>query len=125
MNFESDPYILWSIRIGVIFMLAFTVAVMVRVVVGAVSGRLDPADMLCGPSGRLSWKKAFGLAAAGTVLVAMLRDAADGTLSWELAAVVLGAAGLIDLGSTGMNVWEKLGTLKHGEQGKEDKPYAG
>jgi hypothetical protein len=112
VNFESDPYILWSIRVGVIFMLAFVVALLLRVLMGTIAGRLDLADIVCGPSGRLSWKKLFGIAAAGTVLIAVLRDAADGTLSWELAAVTLGAAGLIDLGASGINVYEKIGMRK-------------
>lgn len=109
-SFESDPFIVWSIRITIVLMMAFVVALMARVILAVISGRLDMVDMICGPSGRMSWKKLFGMAAGGTILMAVLRDAADGTLSWELAAVTLGAAGLIDLAAGGLNVWEKIGT---------------
>jgi hypothetical protein len=111
-GFDTDPFVLWSLRIGVVLMLALAVAMMVRIIVATISGRLDFADVVCGPSGRMSWKKLFGITASGVVLMAVLRDAADGTLSWELVAVVLGAAGLIDLGAGGLNVWEKIGTTK-------------
>jgi len=123
-GFDSDPFILWSIRITIILMLAFVVALMVRIILATISGRLDFADVVCGPSGRMSWKKLFGIAAAGTVLTAVLRDAADGTLSWELVAVVLGAAGLIDVGAGGLNVWEKIGMAKARALGKTPAPPA-
>lgn len=112
-GFDSDPFIIWSIRILVVMMLAFVTALMVRVILNAITGKLEFADVVIDPTtGKMSWKQLFGMGAAGSIIVAVMRDASDGTLSWELAAVVLSAAGLIELGNKGLNAFESVGIAK-------------
>jgi len=112
-GFDSDPFIVWSIRILVVMMLAFTVALMARVIIEAVAGRLEFVDVVRDPdTHKMSWKQLFGMGASGSIIVAVMRDASDGTLSWELAAVVLTAAGLLELGNKGINMFESVGVAK-------------
>ena len=112
-GFDSDPFILWSIRVLIVMMLAFAVALMTRVIIEAIAGRLEFVDVVRDPdTGKMSWKQLFGMGAAGSIIVAVMRDASDGTLSWELAAVVLSSAGLLELGNKGLNAFESVGVAK-------------
>lgn len=114
IGLETDPFMLWAIRGAVYLLLLLVAALIAQLLWAVVKGDLYLPDVLTGPSGRLSWKKIGGVMMTGAVAMAVMRDAADGTLSWELAAVALVAAGMIDVAGGALNEFANWIKLKNG-----------
>lgn len=117
-----DPVVLWSIRVCTLALVALILALVSRLIYGALRGRIDLADLLTGPSGRLSWSRAFGTIAAGAATMIVLELSSNGKITWEILAVYLLAAGLIDMGKRGMAMFETITKLKNGNK---PEGYAG
>lgn len=116
-SFESDPLVLWAIRAWIWLLFFGAVALGVRVMCLTLRGQCDPVDLLRGPGGRLSNMATGYYVALGVGAIAVLRDAADGTASWELLAVFMGLAGAADVAKRGLNVLE---TIRNGGKHAQD-----
>ncbi len=119
---SRDPVVLWTTRVCVVALAALILALVVRLFYGAIRGRIDLADLLTGPSGRLSWSRAFGTVAAGASTLMLMELSSSGKLQWEHLFVYLGAAGLVDLGKRGMTMWEKVTEIKQNGNGHTKSP---
>jgi hypothetical protein len=117
-GFESDPWVLWAIRAAIWMVLAFVAILGFRMIWGMWDGKLDVADLVTGPSGRLSNAALCYFVGVGVASMAVLRDAADGTLSWEVLAVYLVALGIFDVGKRGLNALEIIKGNGNGNHGK-------
>lgn len=116
-----DPVVVWSLRVCTVALAILIVSLVSRLVYGAIRGRIDLADLLTGPSGRLSWSRAFGTVAAGAATMVVLELSAAGKITWEILGVYLMAAGLIDMGKRGMAMMETITRVKNGN-GHEPAP---
>lgn len=113
-GFDTDIWVLWALRAAVWMTLAFVAILGLRMLWGMWRGYFDIVDLVSGPSGRLSNMAMAYFVGVGVGSLAVLRDAADGTMSWEVLAVYLGALGLFDVSKRGLNVIEMV---KNGKQG--------
>jgi hypothetical protein len=122
--FTRDTVVIWATRVCVLALAALILALVTRLIYGAIRGRIDLADLLTGPSGRLSWSRAFGTVAAGASTMMLMDLSAAGKLSWEHLMVYLAAAGLVDLGKRGLVTWETVTKTKQNGSAQEPKPEA-
>jgi hypothetical protein len=120
--FTRDTVVIWATRVCVLALAALILALVTRLIYGAIRGRIDLADLLTGPSGRLSWSRAFGTVAAGASTMMLMELSAAGKLSWEHLMVYLAAAGLVDLGKRGLTTWETVTKTKQNGGSAESKP---
>lgn len=119
MSFDSNPFAVWAIRVMMGLVLLLVAALVAQLLHAVFTGRIYLPDLFL-DRGNLSWKKIGGVMLTFAVFMAILRDAADGTLSWELAAVGLFGAGLIDATGGGLGLIDKLIQMKHGNGPKKE-----
>jgi hypothetical protein len=126
-GFDTDVWILWALRAAVWMTLLFVAILGLRMLWGMHRGNFDVVDLVTGPGGRLSNMALGYFVGVGVGSLAVLRDAADGTVSWEVLAVYLGALGLFDVGKRGLNVLEIIKGNGHGnhKSGGGDPPAPG
>lgn len=121
---RADPWLLWSARaVGLLFALA-AAAIIVRLLYGAARGKLDLADLVTGPSGRLSASRVAYLVGVVVSSIVVLRDATDGRVNETLVLFYLGALGLFDVTKRGINVIEKI-KLNGKDRGAPEPKYQG
>lgn len=120
MSFDSNPFAIWVIRVMMGLFLLLIAALVAQLLHAVFTSRIYLPDLFL-DRGNLSWKKIGGVLLTSAVFLAVLRDAADGTLSWELALVALVGAGLIDAAGGGLGVLDKLVERKYGNGQPKDK----